>query len=505
MYTIPDKAKNGKIFPVLLLLLILLSFLLLSYVSLRVFMDYPYSMDEYNYLYQARIFSAGRYYLDFDKRYTPFVEKYMIINGSRLFSKYPPGFPLVLSTGVLAGSPGLVNPLLSILSLAIVYLTASELVGRLGAILSVALMASNDYFIGYGASYFSQPLSLMLTSLILFFYVRYAKRQSKQYLLLIGLASGFLLAVRPIDAFCIMAPASCLLLIDGWRTRKLAQHACWVLPFFILLVICVLYNYSLAGRLALTSYPATTFASCNSTLQCNSLVRKAYPAITLEMLIIVPGADTTYENILLVLGAYMTSFKEFTLTGLYKYFLVKSSFFLPLMSAAGFFLAPRNIKCLLAGNFALLVMLYVLHPSIGWPQYGARYYYSGLTSVVLLASYVLSSAVSSRRRRIVLAAVGLIMLVQLACVYTSLSEYAGRFRVVSSVWKDIEESCPEKSFVLLHPYNFSKTNEFLRHEDFKRNPFLNGSRLLTTYGYKITSVMKNHTDYSVCDYEFKTP
>ena len=74
-------------------------------------------MDEYGYLYQAKIFSQGKLYVQASEIFRPFKEMYMVLQDNKLFSKYPPGFPLVLSIGALIDLTGLINPLLATITL----------------------------------------------------------------------------------------------------------------------------------------------------------------------------------------------------------------------------------------------------------------------------------------------------------------------------------------------------------------------------------------------------
>ena len=48
----------------LLFIIFFCSFLLLAYVSLVVFMDYPFCMDEYGYWYQADMLTHGKPYVE---------------------------------------------------------------------------------------------------------------------------------------------------------------------------------------------------------------------------------------------------------------------------------------------------------------------------------------------------------------------------------------------------------------------------------------------------------
>src|SRR5215831_15306286 len=78
----------------------------------------PMAGDDYAYMYQAKLFASGRLYAQ-DPLYNPSLPFYECLQthcitddqGHR-FSKYPPGWPLLLAVGVKLGIPWLVDPLL---------------------------------------------------------------------------------------------------------------------------------------------------------------------------------------------------------------------------------------------------------------------------------------------------------------------------------------------------------------------------------------------------------
>ena len=79
---------------------------------------YPISGDDYSYLYQAELFAQGRLYAEsplYDERHP--LHPCIAVNclrddGGRRFSKYAPGWPLLLAAGAVLGMPWLVGPLL---------------------------------------------------------------------------------------------------------------------------------------------------------------------------------------------------------------------------------------------------------------------------------------------------------------------------------------------------------------------------------------------------------
>ena len=81
----------------------------------------PMTADDYSYLYQAKLFASGKLYAE-DRLYDPGLPFHDCLQTSCMkddqghrFSKYAPGWPLILSVGVKLGVPWIVDPLLGVL------------------------------------------------------------------------------------------------------------------------------------------------------------------------------------------------------------------------------------------------------------------------------------------------------------------------------------------------------------------------------------------------------
>ena len=124
---------------------------------------FPNSGDEYAYLYQAATLAEGRLSNPAPPVPDAFAFNYITRRGDRVFSAFPPGWPLALTlAGVLRVPAWLVNPICGVLSLLLVWALASELHGdRIGP-LAAAMVASSGFFIFNAASYFSHTFCGLL-------------------------------------------------------------------------------------------------------------------------------------------------------------------------------------------------------------------------------------------------------------------------------------------------------------------------------------------------------
>ena len=83
--------------------------------------QFPISGDDYSYMYQAKLFAAGKLYAE-DPLYDQASALHDCVATAcikdfhgRRFSQYPPGWPVLLAIGAALGVPWIVNPLLGAL------------------------------------------------------------------------------------------------------------------------------------------------------------------------------------------------------------------------------------------------------------------------------------------------------------------------------------------------------------------------------------------------------
>lgn len=89
-----DREEVKKI-PAVVLLLALLAFAGSLIISEIVFARSPFIHDEFGYIFQAKIFLAGKLYAPSPCPREAFDFPHIINNG-RWYSQYPPGFPMLL-------------------------------------------------------------------------------------------------------------------------------------------------------------------------------------------------------------------------------------------------------------------------------------------------------------------------------------------------------------------------------------------------------------------------
>lgn len=252
----PHIGARPRLVPLLgLAALPFLAFGLAIFVSVDAFDRVPHSEDELAYLFQARTLAQGLLYAPAPALPDAFEAPFIVVHDGRWFGKYPPGFPALLALGVLADLPWLVNPLLSSLAVALVYLAGRRLYGE-GTALVAALLAATSPFLAFQAgSMLSHVAGLVWAMLLLLGFESARRRASALAALGAGAALGALFITRPLTGVAIGAPylawAVWMAAGDRGRRRLPIFMAAGAIPF---VVAFLAYNSITTGHPLRTGY-----------------------------------------------------------------------------------------------------------------------------------------------------------------------------------------------------------------------------------------------------------
>lgn len=164
---------------------------------------HPHVPDEVVYLQHARYFAAGLTSLPVPPVPEAFDVDLMHTSSGRWFSPVSPGWPAVLSVGVLVRAPWLVNPVLAGLNVLLAYLLLGHLYSRRVARAAAGLLALSPWFLFLGMSFMTHMLTLTCALLAALGLARSRRSGSASMALVAGAAVGATSLIRPLDGLII--------------------------------------------------------------------------------------------------------------------------------------------------------------------------------------------------------------------------------------------------------------------------------------------------------------
>jgi hypothetical protein len=250
----PSKSVSWKI-----VLICLVSLIIGISISWGIFDAVPHLEDEHANLYQAKIFASGKIANPdtalFSSFWVPFVVNY---NG-HLFSKYTPGYSLVLALGVIAHIPWLINPILAAAGLFAVFLLCKEIYDERTGVLAATLGLISPMYMLLSGTFLSHSFSITLLTFFAWAFIRMHKEEVYRpwhFAMLSGLFMGFAIITRPWTAVGVGLPFVIYALVKFIRSPKkywklyLVTVACCVLIALLL----PLYNAITTGNPLMNTY-----------------------------------------------------------------------------------------------------------------------------------------------------------------------------------------------------------------------------------------------------------
>jgi hypothetical protein len=252
------RLKNKAIF--YMMLITSAFFLTTVFISSGILEDFPNSSDEYAYLFQAEMISRGKLWERAHDLPDFFHNNNIAQFEGILVSRFPPGWPLVLSQAYQIGlDPALVNPLLAVLTLVVFYFFAKKYYGETVAIWSLVAVTVTGYYIFNAASFFSHVSCLLVTLLFVFNVHLYRERNKILYGVLAGFFLGFVVLIRYYTAVLIFLPFL-VYLIAEYRVRIIRLFVLMGIGSLPCLAYLLWYNYSITGNafspVTVWAYPA---------------------------------------------------------------------------------------------------------------------------------------------------------------------------------------------------------------------------------------------------------
>jgi hypothetical protein len=243
--------------------LLLAGTVLASVVCIAVLEGIPHVQDDVAYLFQAKIFALGRSWVPAPPAPEFFQNGFVEIFEGRWFSKYPPGYPLLLVPGLWAGMPWLINALSCGVSLALTYMAGLRMFGRHVAAWAGLLGLISPWVLFMSGSYMSHPTTMMWAALFLYALVglRLSFRadgegglfgKASRWGLLAGFAIGMAFITREWTAVGIGVGAAVWavgdILLSRVKLRKVVPYSFVLVGFLPPLFLLLYENHALTGN-----------------------------------------------------------------------------------------------------------------------------------------------------------------------------------------------------------------------------------------------------------------
>lgn len=229
-------------------------FLMLSFSLNSADTDYVVSeaLDGIAYFIQAKIFLTGHISVP-SHEFKEFFTTRFFINDGKFYSKYFPGWPLILSLGMLFRLPWGINPILGFLTLFVVYLIGKEIYDKRTGFFAALLLVSTFSFYWLTPSYMSEPSALFFSSLFFYLMIKTVKEYKKLNSLMAGLCLGMTFLIRPYSALLISLPVMVYFYFSSIfeKRKRLTSFAIIILAVLPWILISLAYNYYQTGSILL--------------------------------------------------------------------------------------------------------------------------------------------------------------------------------------------------------------------------------------------------------------
>jgi hypothetical protein len=255
--------------------------------------------DEHSYKIQAQMLARGRLWsAAYPPDISPFFDTFHFIVDRVYASIYFPGAALSMVPAVWLGLPYWVSPLAcGTAAAAVFFLVMRELFGNLRALIAVLMLVSLQYFRWMSFMLMSETAFLLAAMILIWAWLRWRRRRSLGWALLIGAAAGWAAITRPLDAICFATPVAIAMLYElRSQPRAIAKTAAVValaaMPF---VAMQIAQNIGVTGKWTETpmqyyvaeSYPAPLMgfapADLNNLPPDLSPPKRAYAAASMNL------------------------------------------------------------------------------------------------------------------------------------------------------------------------------------------------------------------------------
>jgi hypothetical protein len=331
-------------------LLVACAALLPTFVAWVVLDRFPNSGDEYAYLFQAEQFAKGHLWAKAPPLGDSFVPYRTWILGDKWLSQYPPGWPLILATAIVAGIPTWsVNAVLGAGGVASLASPLWHFKDRAVLFAGAALYLLTAFYILNAASLFSHTLSALLILLVCLACLWYQRDRRVVALVMCGVFLG-LLGLTRYFSLVLLFPALAYWLFVENRSGRLRTLVVLILAALPFLACLLAYQYWVTGN----------------------PLRDTYSLITADP----DDVALSLKPHALIYGAQLTPYRLAELS------IWASPLLLPAYLCCFWSKVKSRSLAFYDLIFPCFVLGYVFFPDLGGNRYGPRYYFDAFPLMI---------------------------------------------------------------------------------------------------------------------------
>jgi 4-amino-4-deoxy-L-arabinose transferase-like glycosyltransferase len=219
--------KTTSVHSLLAILIVFGGFALTAAVSRHPFDRLPHLEDEVAYLWQAKLFAGGHMSITSPEPRQSYWQPFIVDHEGRRFSKYPPGWPLLLAAGVLIGQPWVINGFLAMLIIALATRVAREVYDANTGLVAALLTATSPMMLLLNGSLMAHTAATFWGMLLTLACWRIHRRKApRQWAAAGGIALGMVASTRPLTAVGLALPCAALSALPAlqWLWRMTANR-----------------------------------------------------------------------------------------------------------------------------------------------------------------------------------------------------------------------------------------------------------------------------------------
>jgi hypothetical protein len=334
---------------------------------------HPHIPDEVVYLLHARYLANGMLTMPAPTVPEAFNIDLMNYEADRWFCPVPPGWPAILSLGVMLGAAWLVNPALGGLNVLLAYALVRELYDRRAARMTALLLCVSPWHVLMGMNFMPHTFTLTcaLGAAVSVMRARRKTRWASGWALLGGVATGMVGLIRPLEGLVVAGLIGLWVIGLGGRRLKISGITAFALGLIAVGAAVMPYNKLLTG--SPTKFPIMAYADKYYGPKTNALGFGPERGLGWAL---DPYPGHGWRDVVVNSNLNLTSI-NFELLG----WSGGSLLFIALLIFAG---AARGRDYLMLATIAAVFVAHIFYWFSGGPDFGARYWYLMIVPCVAL-------------------------------------------------------------------------------------------------------------------------